>query len=882
MSSKNASGGGFPATVKRVPSDKRRTAFPSRNSSSSSLASNSNATSSTLTSSKTYKHRQDGTDISEPLSTTSRLVRSSGANGKTMPKRILRRGETEDFAFNNTKPHSAQNSGTTGPTHNANINGSSFNLNRKSSRRDDVRTSLRRYQDDGNPMLINRGTSLGSSQDWASADNAVTKVFSDRSPSPVSASKTRPKSPISLQQRYSHSPPVSTSQYLEIINNLNFSDYALSSIPISEDVKDFSNSFINMAQASNKLLQKVKDMTTMTAQQAEEICSYKEIIKSYELESEEKEIDLRRAERELEAVKFFNSDLLQGKSKTENELADLTKQVEKMQTIIDEQNATASSVSNNVYSILNSDEKIETAVEVEERMTKEMDNAIEYLKKNFAETEGEHEKKYQELTTKHKTAEKHINQLERKNEQYVQDLAARNAIIDNMKNMASEYYAALLKLEEYQVKLTTKKVETSKIRTQRPEVFFEDMKVRFDAVIDQVVSYTPPPPAPAPVSESFTIEIAALKEKLAAKEEAVSYLKSREKELVTQISDANGQLKEATEGVKQFRNELSKVKTNYLTYLKKVKEKEKNKLDEALLASAGQRPEMSETLSNLLKETKSPLEAVTIHTALTNEISKHTAIEKEQKRENLQLHREIKKLKGVAAKLLVKSPAEKSSNCRSKYREERFAIVEVDRSINAGDANPKESFDHVTKIFNTAKFPLHSVKCIMDNLFLLRTEKSFNDITEVSLNTLLKGSALVFHHISVWHQLIVHNVPISGEARASTIIETSHRLHETLYFSSHSGPFSNTIACYPRFLNPLEYYSRKPTASLILSYSSLEIYENALRHGITIHGTKRPLRTEPLVGAMKSVFHQAGFFAQFSDIYNEEMGKTPEMQSAGK
>lgn len=648
---------------------------------------------------------------------------------------------------------------------------------------------------------------------------------------------------------------------------MDFTDYVLSSIPIGDDVKEFSNSFISMAQASNKLLQRVKDLSTMTTQQAEEISSYKEIIKSYDLESEEKEIDLRRVERELEAVKFFNSDLLQGKTKTENELADLTKQVEDMQRIIDEQNAAASNTSNNVYSVLNSDEKIETAAEVEERMTNEMDNAIAYLKKNFAETEAENKKKYQELSTRHKGTLNRNSLLERTNEQHLQEIADMGAVMSNMKKMASKYHAALLKLEECQVKLTTKKVEAPEIRTEDPVTFFEDMKVHLDAVIDQVASYTPPPPE----SESSSVEIAALKEKLAAKEEAVTYFKSREKELVTQVASVNEQLTEATDGVLRFRNELSKVKANYLTYLKKAKEKEKNKLDEALLSSAGQRPELSETLAHLLNDSKSPLEAVTIHSVLQGETYKHIAIEKEQKRENLKLHREIKKLKGVAAKLLAKPQADKSVNSRSKQREERFAIVEVDRSVTTDGMDPKEFFDHVTKTFVAAKFPLLSVKRIMDNLFLLRTKESFNEISEFSLHTLMTNSTLMFHHVSVWHQLIVHDVPVNGDGRASTIVETSRRLRDTFYFNSNSGPFANTIACQPRFLNPLEYYSHKPTASFILSYSSLEIYENALRHGITIHGSKRALRTEPLLGALKNIFHQAGFFAQFFDLRTEEM-----------
>ena len=106
--------------------------------------------------------------------------------------------------------------------------------------------------------------------------------------------------------------------------------------------------------------------------------------------------------------------------------------------------------------------------------------------------------------------------------------------MSNMKKMASKYHAALLKLEECQVKLTTKKVEAPEIRTEDPVTFFEDIKVHLDAVIDQVASYTPPPPE----SESSSVEIAALKEKLAAKEEAVTYFKSREKELVTQVASS--------------------------------------------------------------------------------------------------------------------------------------------------------------------------------------------------------------------------------------------------------------------------------------------------------------------------------------------------------
>ncbi|KAF5092331.1 hypothetical protein D0Z00_004635 [Geotrichum galactomycetum] len=856
MSNKNASTGASPGTGKHVHSERRRPTSSSRNSSSSSLASNSTAASTTSTSSKTLRQKQEiATTAGTASNPNSRQGWHGSGNGKPVPRRILKRGETETFTASNPKPVSPQSSATVTPTSSA--KSSSSNLHKRAFRRDE-----------GKPVISNGVTSSGSSQDWASADNAVTKVICDRSPSPVSANSTRSRSPLPPQKSYSYPAPVSTSQYLEIINNnMDFTDYVLSSIPIGDDVKEFSNSFISMAQASNKLLQRVKDLSTMTTQQAEEISSYKEIIKSYDLESEEKEIDLRRAERELEAVKFFNSDLLKGKTKTENELADLTKQVEDMQRIIDEQNAAASNASNNVYSVLNSDEKIETAAEVEERMTNEMDSAIAYLKKNFAETEAEHEKKYQELTTKHKGAQKQVSLLQRTNDDNIHELAYMGEMMSEMKKMASKYHAALLKLEECQVKLTTKKVETPEIRTESPEIFFQDMKVRLDAVIDQVASYTPPPPE----SESASVEIAALKEKLAAKEEAVTYFKSREKELVTQVADVNEQLTEATDGVLRFRNELSKVKANYLTYLKKAKEKEKNKLDEALLSSAGQRPELSESLSHLIKDSKSPLEAVTIHSVLQDETYKHIAIEKELKRENLKLHREIKKLKGVAAKLLAKPQADKTLNNRSKQREERFAIVEVERSVTTDGVDPKEFFDHVTKTFVAAKFPLLSIKRIMDNLFLLRTKDSFNEISEFSLHTLMTNSTLMFHHVSVWHQLIVHNVPMNSEERESTIVETSRRLRDTFYFNSNSGPFANTIVCRPRFLNPLEYYSRKPTASLILSYSSLEIYENALRHGITIHGSKRALRTEPLVGALKNIFHQAGFFAQFFDLRTEEM-----------
>lgn len=334
-----------------------------------------------------------------------------------------------------------------------------------------------------------------------------------------------------------------------------------------------------------------------------------------------------------------------------------------------------------------------------------------------------------------------------------------------------------------------------------------------------------------------------LKNKLAAKEEAVQYLKGREKELQGTIDSQRSALTISAHELKTCQEELSKVKENYLAHLKK-------------------KP------TNIQSNIKSPSPDDSSPKPLVKNDKEATELEKSLQRENLILRRDNRKTRQVAGKLLYKNPISESKHKRSKEREDNMAIVRIVPGSIAPSAIESSATKLSQLLMSLGPVSTSSIKVISSDIAIIRTPEPFHNMPSYSLNAFGVSKDMSFVHISSWYQLIVHDVPFDKSLK--TIHDLVVWLFQTLPYTSVSGMYANTLACYPRMVNPLEFFSGKGKASFILCYSSREVFNSALRHGITLLGTTRPMRTEPVLGYMKNPFNQAGFviqFEPFSEIY---------------
>lgn len=291
-------------------------------------------------------------------------------------------------------------------------------------------------------------------------------------------------------------------------------------------------------------------------------------------------------------------------------------------------------------------------------------------------------------------------------------------------------------------------------------------------------------------------------------------------------------VKELNAKLQETEKELTKVKSSYLTFLRKSRESGGEDSDK----KAGAKP---------------------------------STADKTLQKENLALKRECRKAKRVAGKVLYKGPIAESKHKRSKEREDNMAIMRLTKGVLGGKDHNKISRESKLKdvLREMGPLPTSSVKIISSDLAIVRTPEPFHNMPSYVLRAFRPIHPMSMMHISSWHQLIVHDVPLQN---FSTIYDMCAGLYRAFPHIASSGVFANTLACYPRILNPLEFFSGKKTASFILCYNSREVFNSAIRWGITLFGEKKPFRTEPVVGYMKNPFNQAGFviqFEPFSKIY---------------
>lgn len=366
-------------------------------------------------------------------------------------------------------------------------------------------------------------------------------------------------------------------------------------------------------------------------------------------------------------------------------------------------------------------------------------------------------------------------------------------------------------------------------------------------------------------------EAIELKNKLAAKEEAVAYFKGREKELQLMVSDLKSGLTKMEEKLQANRNELIKVKENYLAFLKKnvatSKEKPSPKTSPSTIVkkeNSNAKDLLWETVKGMNKEES---EVRVFYNTLMNQQMKHEAVEKSLQRDNLNLRREYSKARRIAGKVLYKNPISESTHKRSKEREDNMAILRLRPGAfkNSGDGSANVEVQVEKMLLEIGPIPTLSVKVITDDVVIVRTPVPFSNMPGYVLGAFGPTKPISLMHVSSWNQLIVHNVPINSKV-FNDIHSLVVWLHSAISFNSVSGVYSNTLACYPRMVNPLEFFSKKETASFILCYTSKEVYSSALRYGIMFTSSKKSLRTEPVLGYMRNPFNQAGFLIQFDPL----------------
>ncbi|VVT46673.1 uncharacterized protein SAPINGB_P001330 [Magnusiomyces paraingens] len=238
-------------------------------------------------------------------------------------------------------------------------------------------------------------------------------------------------------------------------------------------------------------------------------------------------------------------------------------------------------------------------------------------------------------------------------------------------------------------------------------------------------------------------------------------------------------------------------------------------------------------------------------------------------------------------------PTACSHHTRSKLRENKTAVIHIkSASCIIGDA---EHLALLRKMFDSLledKEEIKSVKVISQakHVVLLR----LNTLTFPELLFKAKDhskilDAIMILHLPHWKQLIVHNVPVGryfytdGDSKAQS---ESHKVVirgnqsfdmvgmcmqlQLLLQNGNVRKNQNSIVGLPRFYSPFEFYGARDKVSLILCYQNDVLFENALMYGITMFDAPIVLKTEPVMGPLKNVFSQAGFFAIIDSLKEYE------------
>lgn len=589
--------------------------------------------------------------------------------------------------------------------------------------------------------------------------------------------------------------------------------------------------------------------------------------KKYEMDNDESEI--QKLKDENSSLKLLNTDLQEERSKKEQEALALQAKLDEVKSSLEKQKSQVSTTPSSqiMYSVL-------------EKENETMKGTIQLLQKKIKDCELQVDVQLQKMqTVETKLAEEQA---------LVKNLRVENRNFKVMEN-ASDKERKQIRIIEREIRNSADSLEDSfakssgilNLKISEPKDLSEidvlkDLNVRFSTLAKgyQEQSVMPPVSQSSKSSVSPSVspseDVIELRNKLAAKEEAVGYFKGREKELQSTIGSLNKSVTQMGLELEMRGSELAKVKDSYLAFLKKNQstskgeesaDKEKNTTNIASSVSEVN-SDIKALLTDMVKSMQGKEGDVTIfYDTLAKECKRHSAVVNVLQRQNLVLQRDNRKARRVAGKVLYKNPVSESKHKRSKEREDSMAIMRVMSGVIKGDDISSASSKIKEMLVEIGPIPTTSIKAITSDVAIIRTPEPFNNMPSYALGAFGPSKPISLMHVSSWSQLIVHDVPFDKSIK--TIYDLVVWLYQMFPSNSVSGMYANTLACYPRMVNPLEFFSGKGTASFILCYSSKEVFASALRYGITLLNQAKPLRTEPVLGYMKNPFNQAGFMIQF-------------------
>lgn len=750
-----------------------------------------------------------------------------------------------------------------------------------------------------NPNSRLRRKSTGTDNGFSASRLPKKNIVSDNSN--LACAVKVPES-SSFNFKPSSAPLVSFQEQKLVDTDLNEPDQEAEAI--IKDITDFSTSIKNFDSIALRLKTQIKLLTRSSQMKSTQLLAYRDEKKDYENKinsSEEKILKLTEENRSLlvslQSYKAENDSSQKKVLGLEAELAALKKTIENGISIKSEFDQNLRSfLKNNENELLDRmQQRLKNEVEGQnskinkfEEELAEKNKLIEYLndkldaaqnlnndivitfKKEKEADRLNEEKNIANFTEKCEKQQKTINSLESDIDKYKTEASLQSIAYSDLSQSFDTFFSkiaessnkfksvletmwSILDLDHKDIKIPSTISQDKISKAVEPlTAIYDELIIITSRVKELHLDF----------QSSSNEDINELKDKLAAKVEAVIYLKDREKELLRQLQSANTpSLNSLTNTVSdQLVTETNQGTTPSNTSVQFV--------DVGFLDFAS-RKTVLKLLENELKTGKSTTELKTVHNLLSQEFKRNRVAEQLHKSTILELRRENKKLRIFRTKTLNKLPLSSSSHKRSKMREDNMAIIEIDR-IKLGVANKSlygELVSRVVKYLHENDLITISVKYVYGNILIIRLRDSFQNLPKKALSFITTNDAIIFRHISVWHQIIVHNIPIDTNL---SIHENCQNLYHKLRDQSTVGPYSNTIVCLPRLLNPYEFYtSRKnPTASFILCYSSKEIYEKAIKNGIITWYSNKKLRTEPVIEFMKNPFNQIGFNLQFDLFKN--------------
>lgn len=712
---------------------------------------------------------------------------------------------------------------------------------------------------------------LGKSQSTRTPDAQRDRALLDQ---PLKASLSRPI------QEFLNSPKTG----IDFASNLDATgEYQVKeTIDFIRTFKDYLQAFRTMGDYSNRLGDSFCDYMSATSKQLDQLVQEKQDISDRFVAQTKNDSDLlNKINAQLSQVldenstlKIVNKELREVHNTLDHHNYELQTKLDELKESMRQQSEPAAVTGSNTFSVLENTQEDEDTQENSELREKieDLEETIRESKSTISNLEKQLQSKTDSaLTFKTQVSESQVafkkvvdaqstlqEELDSLRERLAKAISTEahtlrysrlflesgdklNGILERVTGKPSQYINRVARDSE------NKDAESVQNELSVTELYVRDLAERLETAEDKLGKQS---------DENRNDEVLELTNKLAAKEEAVAYLKDRERELQDSLTSLSTTFYATQEELSANQAELGKVKGSFLLFMKKSMDKK-------------------DTVTNFSidPDFEGGLDILHFQRDLVKKEQEYDEMERQLKYEIGVLKRDRSKALKAVDKMIHRNPVENSKHKRSKEREDNMAILQANSGNFDISSDGKLDPRKIKKLLqDKGLIATTSVKVISSDAVIIRTPEPLYKTRDHTYLPIWQSSQVQIMHISSWHQLIVHDVPFLPGLK--TIGEVTAWLHHMLPYKSLTGMFANTIACKPRILNPLEFFSGKSTASFILCYSSDDLFEAALKSGIALIGEARTLRTEPVLGYMKNPFNQIGFMMQFepfSQFYKEQV-----------